>query len=702
MTWIGPYEAGADNAWKDKSMLNIEGLQKGFALPDRTRLTVLDVPEFRIDAGEQVVLIGESGGGKTTLLHCVAGLMAPDSGAIQIDGIDVGGLSEAGRDRVRAAKIGYVFQTFNLLTGFTALENVRLGMTFASGRHDRQRAIELLGRVGLGDRMHHKPSALSVGQQQRVAVARALANRPRLLLADEPTANIDPANQQKIVDLLRDCCNEEGIAMLLVTHSMQVAEQFDRLERLEEMNRAIGRCTSLGRYRGRNRMSLFHIAWRNMQQRGLASVLTMFSMLLGVALVVLVLSISWIITESFDRNSNVGYNLIVGAKGGSLQLALNTVFYLSEPIEVIPYEEYLEFLPGESGRPNEIRKIGGRIAEPDRKGIFSSYTNGGFAIPVCLGDYFGPFRVVATKPEFFEKLRYGKSGELEYRFAAGRNFVDESPENGFYEAVLGYQVAREMQVGVGDTFQTTHGDPEGEGHGQSFVIVGVLEATGTPNDRATFINLEGFYLMEGHARAFEDLANPDSEKQDVEAAESARSRLPLEKRDLTAVLVKAGQPMFAVQMERPINKRLHTQAASPVKEITNMLNMFVNPVRNALLTLTVVVCVVSAISILVSIYNSMNERRRDIAVMRALGARRDVVLMVILLESLMIACVGGLLGWIAGHAIAASCSSIVEARNRNPSRFSQLNYFRRADLGARLGTAGNVGGHHSGVGRLSN
>jgi ABC-type lipoprotein export system ATPase subunit len=220
-------------------MLDTSNLLKSFSLPDGSRLKVLDIPSFSIAAGEQVVLIGESGGGKTTLLHCIAGIVPPDSGSIMIDGIEVTRLSEAGRDRVRAAKLGYVFQTFNLLSGFTALENVRLGMTFASGKHDLKRAIELLQKVGLGDRLHHKPAALSVGQQQRVAVARALANRPKLLLADEPTANIDPANQQKIIDLLRECCRDEQIAMLLVTHSMSVAEQFDRVEKLEAINRAV-------------------------------------------------------------------------------------------------------------------------------------------------------------------------------------------------------------------------------------------------------------------------------------------------------------------------------------------------------------------------------------------------------------------------------------------------------------------------------
>ncbi|MCR9292451.1 MAG: ABC transporter ATP-binding protein [bacterium] len=220
-------------------MLKITDLKKSFALPDRSRLPILDVPELQVGNGEQVVLIGESGGGKTTLLNCISGIMVPDSGQIEIDGISIGKLSEAGRDRVRAAKIGFVFQTFNLLPGFTALENVRLGMTFANGKHDRDRAVDLLSRVGLQERMHHKPAALSVGQQQRVAVARALANRPTLLLADEPTANIDPSNQQKIIDLIRNCCAEENVAILMVTHSMHVAEQFDRVEKLEAINRVV-------------------------------------------------------------------------------------------------------------------------------------------------------------------------------------------------------------------------------------------------------------------------------------------------------------------------------------------------------------------------------------------------------------------------------------------------------------------------------
>jgi ABC-type lipoprotein export system ATPase subunit len=218
-------------------MLRLENVLKTFPQPGGGRLTVLDIPSLLLEEAEQVALVGRSGGGKTTLLHTIAGITAPDSGVVEVGGVDIARLSESGRDRFRAARIGYVFQTFNLLAGFTALENVRLGMTFSTGRHDVERAKMLLDRVGLGDRLHYRPSQLSVGQQQRVAIARSLAGRPRLLLADEPTANVDPANQQSVIDLIRQTCQDERITLLLVTHTTEVSNQFGRIEHLEKVNR---------------------------------------------------------------------------------------------------------------------------------------------------------------------------------------------------------------------------------------------------------------------------------------------------------------------------------------------------------------------------------------------------------------------------------------------------------------------------------
>jgi putative ABC transport system ATP-binding protein len=220
-------------------MLLLKDIKKSFTEPDGSRLPVLDVPEFRVEAGEQVLLMGQSGCGKTTLLHIIAGIGRPDSGLVEVAGTDLGRLSEPQRDRFRAVHIGYVFQTFNLLAGFSALENVMLGMSFAGGRPDLKRAQGLLERVGLSHRTTHKPAALSVGEQQRVAVARALANRPKLLLADEPTANVDARHQQQIIDLVRTTCGEEQVALVLVTHAPQVAEQFERIEQLERMNLAV-------------------------------------------------------------------------------------------------------------------------------------------------------------------------------------------------------------------------------------------------------------------------------------------------------------------------------------------------------------------------------------------------------------------------------------------------------------------------------
>ena len=220
-------------------MLKVSDIKKSFRQPDGEQVPILDVPKFEVDLGEQVVMIGPSGCGKSTLLHIIAGITAPDEGKVILDGVELSRFSEAGRDRIRADKLGYVFQTFNLLPGFSALENVILGMTFASKKVSSERARSLLDRVGLSHRLGNKPGALSVGEQQRVAVARALANQPKLLLADEPTANVDPQNQDQIVDLIQTTCREEKIALLMVTHSMVVANRFDRVDKLTDINRVV-------------------------------------------------------------------------------------------------------------------------------------------------------------------------------------------------------------------------------------------------------------------------------------------------------------------------------------------------------------------------------------------------------------------------------------------------------------------------------
>ena len=220
------------------AMLAIQGLTKSYRSPEGGLTAVVDVPAFSLGAGEQLALRGESGSGKTTFLHLIAGILGADSGRIEIDGVNMAALSEPKRDRLRAEKIGYIFQTFNLLQGYTVLENVLLGMSFGPGA-DRAQARAVLERVGLGDRMHYFPRQLSTGQQQRVAVARALANRPKLVLADEPTGNLDRRNATESLALIRETCHEVGAALLLVSHDENSLVQFSQVKDFTEINQVL-------------------------------------------------------------------------------------------------------------------------------------------------------------------------------------------------------------------------------------------------------------------------------------------------------------------------------------------------------------------------------------------------------------------------------------------------------------------------------
>ena len=217
-------------------VLSINNLRKSYVSPNGETQIVVDVPSFSINSAEQVALQGESGSGKTTFLNLIAGILQADDGEIWIDEVEMMSLTETGRDGLRAEKIGYVFQTFNLLQGFSALENVMLGMSFGIGA-DRDYAEKLLERVGLADRKEYRPRQLSVGQQQRVAVARALANRPKIVLADEPTGNLDRKRAFEALGLIREICAENETTLLLVSHDQEILSKFEKVEDLANINR---------------------------------------------------------------------------------------------------------------------------------------------------------------------------------------------------------------------------------------------------------------------------------------------------------------------------------------------------------------------------------------------------------------------------------------------------------------------------------
>ncbi|MEO6569846.1 MAG: ABC transporter ATP-binding protein [Opitutaceae bacterium] len=217
------------------NVLGVTGLRKSYLTPEGTTKTVVSVASFTIPAGAQVAIKGESGSGKTTFLNLIAGIVKPDAGSIVLNGAELTKLSESRRDRLRATTLGCVYQSFNLLQGYTCLENVLLAMSFGAGR-DVAFATTLLERVGLSHRLSYYPKQLSIGQQQRVAVARALSNRPKLVLADEPTGNLDSANAAETLALLRQTCAEQGAALLLVSHDRDILAQFENVTDFKQLN----------------------------------------------------------------------------------------------------------------------------------------------------------------------------------------------------------------------------------------------------------------------------------------------------------------------------------------------------------------------------------------------------------------------------------------------------------------------------------
>lgn len=404
-------------------------------------------------------------------------------------------------------------------------------------------------------------------------------------------------------------------------------------------------------------MSLWKIAWRSIQHRKLPSGLTAFSMALGVALVVAVLVVYQVLDHTFSRSAQ-GYDLIVGsAKGGPLDLVLSTVFYLQDPQGTIPYSVFEELYQGRFATEAEA------------------------AVPVCMGAYYRNFPVVGTTPAMFEEFRYMDDRPYEFQ-PGGRNFA----RDGHFESVVGAAVARETGLGTGDAFQVSHGSgPGAEQHDEQFSIVGVLSPTGTPLDRALFIHIEGFWQMHEHgppvwaqdseeappgdtpdehtAQRDEDSANhADDPTEAVEGAAHADQHEHGE-RAITAVLVRRdwSNTPRAMRLPARIDEMGSVQAVEPTTVVAQLFEGLLGNIQKILLLFAVLIVVVAGIGLMVSIYNSMSDRKLEIAIMRALGARRSTVMLVILFESILLSLGGGLFGVLLGHSLVGMLSGVIVA-----------------------------------------
>ena len=404
-------------------------------------------------------------------------------------------------------------------------------------------------------------------------------------------------------------------------------------------------------------MNLLSIAGKSIRQRALASSLTALSVALGVTLMVSVLVIHGIVDRMFSQSAT-GYDLIIGPKGGRLQLVLNTVYRVSQPIENLPYRFFRE------------------IKDDARIDV---------AIPMALGDVTekNGFPIVGTVPQYFTvEYMPGKK----FRASAEGRLLREP-----LDAIIGSAVARKNKWEIGSKLKLVHGGTDDHIHDEEFTVVSVLAPTGTPNDKTVFIHLDGFYMMEGHDKPLDEALKrlmefyPDDESirtklsqlgeaapQDDQHAHGHGHHhhdVPEEQKEVTAILLQMkGKTDFQrvarmVSLSSELNEGVKAQAVNPVIEIKWLMDNVVGNVRTMIVLLTALIIAVSGVSIFVSIYNSMADRRREIAIMRALGASRQTVFSIVLAESALLCISGGVLGLLLGHGLVFVASPIVEARS---------------------------------------
>ena len=402
-------------------------------------------------------------------------------------------------------------------------------------------------------------------------------------------------------------------------------------------------------------MNLWLIAVKSVKQRALASALTSLSVALGVMLMVVVLVANGMAERMFVQTAT-GYDLILGPKGSQLELVLTSIYRIGVAGEPLPYRFYRELTSETSNRIDR-------------------------AVPITMGDVTreGAFPIVGTTPDYFV-LPYmheadGTPRKFQFRTRSldGKHTGEGLIRNPF-DATIGAVVARQNGWDVGSKLKLVHGGSDGHVHDEEFTVSGVLAATGTPNDRTVFVHLDGFYMISGHekplseaiAREREFFGNVSEESLQALEAEKAGGHgpVPEAQKEVTAILLniqgEIGEKVLAEsRLMSRLNEGVQAQAVKPIVQIDRMMQTLIGPIRTLLIGLTSLIIAVSGIGIFVSIYNSMADRKKEIAIMRALGARRQTVLTVILAESTLLCVVGGLAGFVLAHLLILVASPMV-------------------------------------------
>jgi putative ABC transport system permease protein len=375
-------------------------------------------------------------------------------------------------------------------------------------------------------------------------------------------------------------------------------------------------------------------------------------------LMIVVLVANGMVERMFVQTAT-GYDLIIGPKGSQLELVLTSIYRIGVAGEPLPYRFYRELVSDDSNR----------IAE---------------AVPITMGDVtqHGGFPILGTTPGYFALPYMHESDGTPRRFQIRTNSLDKQHSGeglirNPFDAAIGSIVARHNGWDVGTKLKLVHGGSDGHVHDEEFTVTGVLAATGTPNDRTVFVHIDGFYMISGHekplseaiARELEFFGNISDESRKALEAEKNTSGhshgpVPEAQKEVTAILVNIGgdvgvQVLAESRLMGRINEGVQAQAVKPIVQIDRMMQTLVGPIRTLLMGLTALIIAVSGIGIFVSIYNSMADRKKEIAIMRALGARRGTVLAIILAESTLLCVAGGLGGFLLAHLMILAVAPMV-------------------------------------------
>ena len=650
------------------------------------RVGEIDVPVLRdisltVEQGEFVALMGASGSGKTTLMNILGCLDRPSAGRYWLDGQEIGRLSADARALLRNQKIGFVFQTFNLLARTSALDNVLMPLAYTVSplpeREAWQRAVALLQRMGLGDRLHHEPAQLSGGQQQRVAIARALVNQPALLFADEPTGNLDSRTSEEVLQLFQQLNEEEGVTIILVTHDEQVARYARRTIRIhdgtivteeavpavppEEVKVVVPPVNQGGRWVRFRRM--LRTALNGLRRNVLRAALTTLGIIIGVAAVIAMMEIGRGSASAIQRTiASMGANNLIilpgTASSGGVSFGSGTVMTLT------PQDSDAILAESPAVRASApIVRARTQVIYEDRNWV--------------------PLYIYGTTPAFLEVR--------EWPLAAGESFTDRDVRNANKVCLIGLRLVRELfqkESPVGKEVRIQN---------VPFKVVGVLSSKGAnmmgmdqddillapwttikfrvTGASAATVNQSATATTSGTTQTANTLSqlypsNQSSLYPVPSETQAADTPLPVRFTNVDQILAAARSseliPVALQQITELLRERHRIRPGESedfnirdMAEMTRALSSTTTVMTKLLLAVALISLIVGGVGIMNIMLVSVTERTREIGLRMAVGARSGNILQQFLLESVILCFCGGIAGILLGRGISYLITAVL-------------------------------------------